>query len=119
MIAVLSAVLLTRSADAGRRRAPDLDGVAAELFGRALASDEAWAELTTLSDDIGHRISGSPELERAIAWAAQEMREDGLRVALEPVQVNHWVRGPPARRGGASSAGAPRHPHPRRQRGHP
>jgi len=54
----------------------------------------AWRRLRALTDDVGHRISGSPALERAIAWAAGEMRADGLRdVHLEPVMVPHWVRG--------------------------
>jgi len=54
----------------------------------------AWRRLEILSDDIGHRISGSAALEQAIAWAAGEMRADGLHdVHLEPVTVPHWVRG--------------------------
>src|SRR5207247_9037441 len=42
----------------------------------------------------GHRFSGSPELGRAIAWAAQARRQDGLeKVRLQPAMVPHWVRG--------------------------
>jgi len=54
----------------------------------------AWRRLDVLARDIGPRISGSPALDRAAAWAADGMRADGLQdVHLEPVSVPHWVRG--------------------------
>src|SRR4029077_5891096 len=67
---------------------------AERLIGAALASNHAYLRLSQLCDGIGHRLSGSPELDRAIAWAAGAMREDHLeRVRLQPVMVPHWVRG--------------------------
>ena len=67
---------------------------AERLIGAALASDHAYLRLSQLCDGIGHRLSGSPELDRAIGWAAAAMRQDGLeRVRLQPVMVPHWVRG--------------------------
>ena len=67
---------------------------AERLIGAALASDHAMLRLSQLCDGIGHRLSGSPELDRAIAWAAQAMRQDGLeKVRLQPAMVPHWVRG--------------------------
>ena len=67
---------------------------ASRLIGAALASDRAERRLSELCDGIGHRLSGSATLERAVTWAAQTMREDGLeRVRLQPVRVPHWVRG--------------------------
>ncbi len=72
---------------------PDLETTAATLLGQALASDEAYTELRELCDTIGHRLSGSPQLERAVAWGAEHMRADGLTVSLEPVEVPHWIRG--------------------------
>lgn len=67
---------------------------AERLIGAALASDHAWLRLSQLCDGIGARLSGSEPLERAVAWAAAAMREDGLeRVRLQPVMVPHWVRG--------------------------
>jgi carboxypeptidase Q len=81
-----------------RRGTPSLDvryGVAAQrLIGAALTDTLAWQRLSELCDGIGHRLSGSPELERAVAWAARAMREDGLeRVRLQAARVPHWVRG--------------------------
>lgn len=67
---------------------------AGRLIGAALASDRAWVRLSELCDGIGHRLSGSPSLERAVEWAAATMRRDGLsRVWLQPVMVPAWVRG--------------------------
>jgi carboxypeptidase Q len=67
---------------------------AERLIGAALASDHAYLRLSQLCDGIGHRITGSPQLDRAIAWAAAAMREDGLeRVRLQPVRVPRWARG--------------------------
>jgi carboxypeptidase Q len=72
---------------------PDPAAVAAELLGRALSSPEPFAELTELCDQIGARLAGSPQLDRAILWAADEMRADGLAVTLQPVDVPVWRRG--------------------------
>jgi carboxypeptidase Q len=67
---------------------------ATRLLGAALASDHAWLRLSELCDGIGHRLSGSKGLEKAVRWAEESMREDGLdRVWLQPVRVPHWVRG--------------------------
>jgi Zn-dependent M28 family amino/carboxypeptidase len=72
--------------------APDIDAVAADLLGAALASDEAYRELAGLCDGIGHRITGSPELDRAIDWGIAELTADGMTVRREPVTVPVWVR---------------------------
>lgn len=67
---------------------------AGRIIGAALTSDRAYARLAHLSDHIGHRLSGSKNLERAIDWAIAEMKSDGLdNVRAEKVMVPHWVRG--------------------------
>jgi carboxypeptidase Q len=67
---------------------------AERLIGAAIASDHAYTRLSELCDGIGNRLSGSPQLDRAIQWAAGAMREDGLEnVRLLPVKIPHWVRG--------------------------
>jgi peptidase M28-like protein len=43
---------------------------AERLIGAALVSDHAYLRLSQLCDGIGHRLSGSPALERAVEWAA-------------------------------------------------
>lgn len=67
---------------------------AGRIIGAALVSDHAYKRLAHLTDHIGHRLSGSKNLERAIAWALAEMKRDGLdNVRGEKVMVPHWVRG--------------------------
>jgi carboxypeptidase Q len=64
------------------------------LLGRALSTDRAWEDLVFLCDRIGHRISGSPQLEVAIAWASERLAQGGLtNVHEEAVMVPRWVRG--------------------------
>lgn len=73
----------------GAYRAP-----AGRIIGAALTSNKAYERLSYLTDKIGHRLSGSESLERAIAWAIAEMKRDGLdNVRAEKVMVPHWVRG--------------------------
>jgi carboxypeptidase Q len=67
---------------------------AGRIIGAALTYNKAWERLAYLTDHIGNRLSGSTNLERAIAWATAEMTKDGLdNVRAEKVMVPHWVRG--------------------------
>jgi hypothetical protein len=67
---------------------------AARLIGAALTDDGGWKKLEYLCDRIGHRLSGSQQLNQAVEWAAAEMRREGLEnVVTPPVKVPHWVRG--------------------------
>jgi carboxypeptidase Q len=64
------------------------------IIGEALSDTSAWDRLAELTDNFGHRLSGSPQLEQAIRWAVEEMKKDGLEnVRAEKVMVPHWVRG--------------------------
>jgi carboxypeptidase Q len=68
--------------------------VAARILRAAEAGTNAWSRLEVLCDEIGPRLSGSAALEKAIAWAQEEMKRDGLEnVRAEPVMVRRWVRG--------------------------
>jgi carboxypeptidase Q len=64
-----------------------------KILTTAHADREAYRKLAELTDRIGHRLSGSPALDRAIAWAVQAMTDDGHDVHTERVMVPHWVRG--------------------------
>jgi len=59
----------------------------------ALSSDFAYERLTELTDRIGPRLSGSPGAAAAVALVAEDMRNIGMQVSLQPVKVPHWVRG--------------------------
>jgi carboxypeptidase Q len=79
---------------APRVRADDYRDEAARIIGAALTDDTAFRRLAYLGDRIGHRLSGSEQLERAIAWAVAEMKKDKLdNVRAEKVMVPRWVRG--------------------------
>ncbi|MGH9392219.1 MAG: peptidase M28 family protein, partial [Vicinamibacteria bacterium] len=70
---------------------PDILG---RVLGAALTEGNAYGKLTYLTDRIGHRLSGSKSLDKAIEWAVAEMNRDGLdKVWTEKVMVPRWVRG--------------------------
>jgi hypothetical protein len=67
---------------------------AQKLINAAFEDTEGLERLQYLCDRIGNRLSGSASLERAIEWAAAEMKKAGLEnVQTPPVKVPHWVRG--------------------------
>ena len=67
---------------------------AEKLIAAAQADQFAWDRLAELTDTYGQRISGSDNLNRAIAWAQEAMKKDGLEnVHTERVMVPKWVRG--------------------------
>lgn len=65
-----------------------------KLIDAALADKEGYERLTYLCYRIGARLSGSPALQRAVEWSAEQMKAAGLsHVRIIPVKVPHWVRG--------------------------
>ncbi|MEI9971321.1 MAG: hypothetical protein WDO73_04285 [Ignavibacteriota bacterium] len=59
----------------------------------AMADREGYDRLAYLCYRIGNRLSGSPALERAIAWSVEQMKAVGLsNVRVIPTKVPHWVR---------------------------
>ncbi len=59
----------------------------------ALKDSYAFNELRHLTDNIGPRLSGSPQAQQAVNYVAAEMRALGAEVTLEKASVPHWVRG--------------------------
>jgi len=67
---------------------------ATKLIDAAMVDHDGMDKLSYLCDRIGNRLSGSPGLEKAILWAADQMKSDGLVNVVTPrVKVTHWVRG--------------------------
>ncbi len=66
-----------------------------KIIADAKANSQILANLTYLSDVIGPRLTGSPNLKRANEWAAEKMKEYGLtNVRLEPWTIPEgWERG--------------------------
>ncbi|HEU5056387.1 MAG TPA: M20/M25/M40 family metallo-hydrolase [Kofleriaceae bacterium] len=68
--------------------------VAARIIAAAEKDEDGWKKLAHLTDRIGHRLSGSPALDRAIEWAIAALKADGHEnVRGEKVMVPRWVRG--------------------------
>jgi len=67
---------------------------ASKLIDASLADQGGMEKLAYLCDRIGNRLSGSAALEKAVTWAAAQMKTDGLSNVVTPrVKVPHWVRG--------------------------
>jgi len=70
------------------------DPVTAGLVARARGERGSFSKLDRLCTDVGARLSGSPQMARAVEWAARTLEAEGVpKVWQEPVQVPHWVRG--------------------------
>jgi carboxypeptidase Q len=98
-VVCVAAILAALSADAGAQSGPQgwinaYRDTAARLIKAATADDFAWQRLAEFTDTYGNRLSGSENLTRAIAWAAEAMKKDGLEnVHTEKVMVPKWTRG--------------------------
>jgi carboxypeptidase Q len=87
-------LLLTATALGAQTSPEALRTTAERLRTEAFRTHGAYEDLAWLCDRIGHRLSGSPQLDQAIAWAQDRMKAAGLTgVHAEPVMVPHWVRG--------------------------
>lgn len=65
-----------------------------KIFNSALTNGQCYQWLDVLSNDIGGRLSGSPEAERAVEWGEKLMKDLNFdKVWLQPMMVPHWVRG--------------------------
>ena len=95
LAAVLLALLVATPPPA--RSAPPEDPASAPMLAQiraaAMKSDWAFEHLATLTDTIGPRLSGSPQLSAAVAQVAAAMRTLTEKTWLQPARVPHWVRG--------------------------
>ena len=66
----------------------------ATLYETSLTDGASYDWLDHLSNQIGGRLSGSLNAERAVQWGKEELDQMGLdRVYLQEVMVPKWVRG--------------------------
>lgn len=72
---------------------PEQLSTMARLRDAAMSDPYALNELRHLTDNIGPRLSGSPQAQQAVDYVAAEMRRLGAEVTLEKAKVPHWVRG--------------------------
>ncbi|MBW8050615.1 MAG: M20/M25/M40 family metallo-hydrolase [Cytophagales bacterium] len=65
-----------------------------KIFSEALSNGKSYELLDHLCNNIGGRLSGSPQAAKAVEWSKQVMEDFGFdRVFLQEVMVPHWVRG--------------------------
>ncbi|MEY2521206.1 MAG: hypothetical protein QOF24_2965 [Verrucomicrobiota bacterium] len=64
-----------------------------QLQQAALKSDYAYRQVAHLSNNIGPRLTGSAQAQKAVDYLAAELKALGLEVQLEKLTVPHWVRG--------------------------
>jgi carboxypeptidase Q len=94
LVLVLSGVTLSTSAQGRPAWLDPYRDNADKLIKAATANQFAWDRVAELTDTHGQRLSGSDNLNRAIAWAVETMKKDGLEnVHTERVMVPAWVRG--------------------------
>ena len=68
--------------------------VADRIIAAGQKENNAYLKLQELCDDIGCRLSGSKELEKAIQWAQDSLKADGQEnVRADKVMVYKWTRG--------------------------
>ena len=66
-----------------------------KITGEGLLESHAFEYLTQLSDEVGARVTGSPQSKRAVDWSLAKMRAIGLEnVHAEKFQIwRGWTRG--------------------------
>ncbi len=66
------------------------------IYDTALTEGQAYDWLNYLSNQIGGRLSGSVQAQRAVEYTKEQLDSLGLdKVWLQPVMVPKWVRGTP------------------------
>ncbi len=87
-----------RAQEKSSAKGPNQDGTKPALVkiaGEGLLDSHAFQYLTELSDDIGPRVSGSPQAQKAVEWGLAKMKAIGLEnVHAEKWQLwRGWTRG--------------------------
>ena len=100
VLSVIVILLVLAGVQAGYARPPadddsDIAAADAQILGEIRDHSEAMANLEYLSDEIGARLTGSPQLKQANDWTADRFRKYGLtNVHLEPWTIaRSWTRG--------------------------
>jgi hypothetical protein len=89
---LLSVFLITFSALAQHYKKDS--AIMKQISNHILSNAQCYEDLRFLSKRIGHRLSGSPQAEKAVYWGKEVMEKIGCdRVFLQEVMVPHWIRG--------------------------
>src|ERR1700748_1753438 len=64
------------------------------IYDEELVNGQCYGNLHYLCKNIGQRLSGSANAQKAIEWGKKLMESYHFdKVSLQPVMVPHWVRG--------------------------
>ena len=89
---LLILLLITTQVEAQNNDQKQID----EIYKTALTNGSGYAWLNYLSNQIGGRLSGSLQAQKAVDYTKKVLDSMGLdRVWLQPVKVPKWVRGTP------------------------
>ena len=90
---VLALMLWTGAAVASPLTDADL-ATARELRDNALKGSDAYAIVASLTTEVGHRMAGSENDAKGVAWAIAKFKEMGYtKVYTQPVSFPVWERG--------------------------
>jgi len=65
-----------------------------KIYDEELVNGKCYENLRYLCKNIGQRLSGSPNAQKAVDWGKKLMESYGFdKVYLQPCMVPHWVRG--------------------------
>lgn len=92
LILVLFTILVTIAVQAQDQA--KVEQTLKSIYSTALLDGKSYPWLEHLSNQIGGRLSGSINAERAVEWSKDELEKLGLdKVWLQPVMVPKWIRG--------------------------
>ncbi len=95
VVGLLACVLVARAWSAGDEDKNANAAADAQIIGEIRDHGELMDNLEYLSDRIGPRLTGTPQLKEANGWTAEMFKKYGLtNVHLEPYTIAHaWMRG--------------------------
>src|ERR1700733_7882130 len=95
ILAVLAAFFTISASVFSKENQEATKAALVKIAGEGLVESHAFEYLTQLSDDIGARVTGSPESQKAVDWGVAKMRAIGLEnVHAEKFQIwRGWTRG--------------------------
>lgn len=66
-----------------------------EIYNQNLTNSKSYEWLEHLSNNIGGRLSGSPQAQMAVDYTLSELKKIADTAYLQPVMVPRWTRGTP------------------------
>lgn len=89
---LLTISILVSQEKLSQEKSPDVK-MLEKIYQKALEEGVCHENLRYLCKEIGGRLSGSDEADKAVVWAKEVLEKMGMKVTLQEVMVPHWVRG--------------------------